>query len=276
MISQHYITLGEGQDTDPILLLHANAYNPYMYEEFVAALGNPKTIAPMHRPLYDDKVMTLYDWSIFADDLIQFMDSHRLKNVKAIGHSLGGIAIWKASTKRPDLFKSIILLDPVILPEKVVKWVKLVPFFLKKRIRPIIKIAANRRHHWTSRTEAKSHLIGKSVFKSLKPSVFETFIEKGIIEDQINGGVKLAFPRAWEAMIYASPENTWKWASKTKTPITIIKAQHSNIITNETWQKMKNSYGSNYTLVEMNDVGHLIPFEKPQELALFIKPFISF
>jgi pimeloyl-ACP methyl ester carboxylesterase len=274
MAQDHFITFGQ-KNENPILLLHANAYNPYMYDELVEALGNPYVIAPMHRPLYDHRVTTISDWSIFADDLIVFMDSHNLKNLRVIGHSLGGIALWKASTKRPDLFKSLVLIDPVILPEDVVKWVKFLPFVLKKRIRPIIKIASNRRNHWPSREEAKTHLLTKKVFKKLKPSIFDSFIEKGLVEDVHNGGVKLAFPREWEAMIYASPENTWKWAPKARLPITIIKAENSDIITQTTWQLMKDTYSNNYNLLEMKEVGHLIPFEKPQELAMMIKPLLS-
>ncbi|HMP31557.1 MAG TPA: alpha/beta hydrolase [Saprospiraceae bacterium] len=267
-IYDKYITFGNSDKT-PTLLLHANAYNPYMYEEFISYLGLAYVIAPLHRPLWDDKVPHLKDWNIFMEDLIIFMDQHNLKKINAIGHSLGAIAIMKASVLRPDLFNKIVLIDPVMLPEEKVRWVRYLPFKLKVKLRPIIKIASLRRNHWPSREDAHKHLISKSVFKKLKPSIFDTFINKGIVPDDKNGGFKLAFPREWEAMIYASPENIWKFIFHSTSQIAIIKAEHSDVISQESWQKLE-KLPPNFIRIEMPDVAHLIPFEKPDELARLI------
>ena len=270
MITTHqkYITFGSPEKT-PVLLLHANAYNPYMYEEFIAALGLEYVIAPMHRPLWDIHVPFLKDWSIFTEDLIRFMDEHKLKEINAIGHSLGAVAILKASVLRPDLFNKIVLIDPVILPEDKVRWVRYLPYSLKVRMRPIIKIASLRKNHWASRADAHAHLGSKSVFKRLKPSVFDTYIEKGLIHEEHKGGYKLAFPREWEAMIYASPENVWKFIFHARSSVSIIKAEHSDVISPETWSKLE-KLPPNFTRIEMKKVAHLIPFEKPEELAELI------
>lgn len=264
-----YITFGD-PSSNPTLLLHANAYNPYMYEEFIRHLGLAHVIAPMHRPLWDKNVPQLKDWSIFADDLIRFMDEHQLRNINAIGHSLGAVSILKASVIRPDLFNKIVLIDPVLLPEDKVRWVRYLPFKLKVRLRPIIKIASLRKNHWASRADAHTHLGHKPVFKRLKPSVFDTYIDTGLVHDDEKGGFKLAFPREWEAMIYASPENVWKFIFHAKSSIALIKAEHSDVISHETWTKLE-KLPSNFKRIEMKKVAHLIPFEKPEELADLIK-----
>jgi pimeloyl-ACP methyl ester carboxylesterase len=263
-----YITFGNSEKT-PTLLLHANAYNPYMYEELIDLLGLDYVIAPKHRPLWDNNVQHLKDWSIFMEDLVAFMDQHNLKNINAIGHSLGAVSILKASVLRPDLFNKILLIDPVLLPEERVRWVRYLPYKLKVRLRPIIKIASLRRNHWPTRKEAHTHLGSKSVFKRLKPSIFQTFIEKGIVHDYTKGGFTLAFPREWEAMIYASPENIWKFIFHSKSDIAIIKAEHSDVINDETWKRLE-KLPSNFRRFEMKDVAHLIPFEKPDKLVELI------
>jgi pimeloyl-ACP methyl ester carboxylesterase len=263
-----YITFGN-PDSNPTLLLHANAYTPYMYEEFISHLGLTHVIAPMHRPLWDPKVQQLKDWSVFMEDLIRFMDEHQLSHVNAIGHSLGAVAILKASVLRPDLFNKIVLIDPVLLPEDKVRWVRYLPYKLKVRLRPIIKIASLRKNHWASRADAHAHLSHKTVFKRLKSSVFDTYIEKGLIHDDEKGGFKLAFPREWEAMIYASPENIWKFIFHSRADISIIKAEHSDVISHETWSKLE-KLPPNFKRIEMKGVAHLIPFEKPSELAQLI------
>ena len=272
LFEDKFIVLGneEGKAT---LLYHANAYNPEMYEPFVRNFPDRKFIALRQRPLWDVNVKTLRDWSIFTEDLIAFCDEMGITSIDAIGHSLGAVAIWKASIKRGDLFNNMVLIDPVVLPQETVRWVNFLPFKLKARIRPIIKIANSRKNWWASKDDAANHLGSKSVFKRFDPEVFDLFIQYGIRENE-DGSASLAYPREWEAMIYASPENTWKFSSKTKREILLIRAQHSNVLSEESWLKLQKSNTWN-KYIEMPAVGHLIPFEKPHQLARIIADYLK-
>lgn len=49
----------------------------------------------------------------FADDYIQLIEQNELREVHAVGHSTGGLIAIKAILKRPELFKSLVLLDSV-------------------------------------------------------------------------------------------------------------------------------------------------------------------
>lgn len=267
-----FIVLGN-QEGKATLLYHANAYNPEMYEPFVRNFPDRKFIALRQRPLWDSNVKTIRDWSIFTEDLISFCDEMGIKSIDAIGHSLGAVAIWKAAVKRGDLFNNIVLIDPVVLPEETVRWVYFLPFKLKARIRPIIKTATLRKNWWSSKKEAAEHLGSKSVFKRFTPEVFDLFIQYGIKENA-DGSASLTYPREWEAMIYASPENTWKFVSKTEREIFLIRAQHSNVLSEESWLRLqKRNILNKYA--EMPGVGHLIPFEKPDALARIIVDYLK-
>jgi len=270
-MQEKFVLLGNQQGS-PLLLYHANAYMPELYIPFIRQLSGYKVTALRQRPLWDKRVQKIKDWDIFTQDLITFCDENQISKMDVIGHSLGAVAIWKALSQRPDLFNKVVLIDPVILPEETVRWVSLLPYKLKERIRPVIKIASLRRNQWSTREEARLHLGSKGVFKKMDPEVFDLFIEYGIIPNE--NGFTLAFPREWEAMIYASPENTWKFMSKTTKRILIIKAQHSNVISNETWEKVKTKNNNNL-YVEMEEVGHLIPFEKPKEIGTMIATFLE-
>lgn len=259
----------------PVLqLLHANAYTPECYQKFLAPLTDSFTVkAFRQRPLWQaESASQLGHWSLFADDLISMMDTAGQKQVIGLGHSLGGIATWLASIKRPDLFSQIILIDPVILPEKMVKMTKWVPFWIQKRKVPLIKIASNRRDQWPSRDEVRSHLGSKKVFQRFDPEVFEDFVNHGIVDR--NDHVTLAYPREWEARVYATAPNLWKIMPQTVVPTHIIKAQYSDVITNHTWGETQEQT-KNASFYEMNNVGHLIPFEKPLILADYMSSFLS-
>jgi pimeloyl-ACP methyl ester carboxylesterase len=49
----------------------------------------------------------------FADDYIELIERLNLKQVHLVGHSTGGMIAMLAALKRPELFKSLVLLDSV-------------------------------------------------------------------------------------------------------------------------------------------------------------------
>src|SRR5262245_22227216 len=51
-------------------------------------------------------------WRALADDLLAGMETHKLNNVIAVGHSFGGVASALAAIKQPQRFRALILLDP--------------------------------------------------------------------------------------------------------------------------------------------------------------------
>ena len=111
------------------------------------------------------------------------------------------------------------------------------------------------------------------IFCKMLLEVYKDFIDEGMIENE-KGETILVYPRAWEARVYASAENVWAFMNKSSVPITIIRAENSNVISDETWDKVKKRV-KNANFIEMKDVGHLIPFEKPKESAELIKPLIT-
>jgi pimeloyl-ACP methyl ester carboxylesterase len=53
------------------------------------------------------------NFDTFADDYINLLEHHNLENVHVVGHSTGGLIAMKAVLKKPELFKSLVLLDSV-------------------------------------------------------------------------------------------------------------------------------------------------------------------
>ncbi len=263
-----------GGSGDLILFCHANAYPPECYHKFLAPLlSHYRIIAVRQRPLWDTKgAGRLKSWNLFRDDLIEFMLDEKIENVIGMGHSLGGIAAWMASLKRPELFSRLILIDPVIIANTFVRGTNLLPFSLKSKHLPIVRIAARRRNHWPDRVAARKHFSSKKLFQRFDTDVFNDFIQFGLTEDE--SGVKLAFPREWEARIYGTPPNMWPRMKKNRCPLTIIKAQFSNVINQKGWIKIQRKT-TNAHFYEMEGVGHLIPFEKPLILAKWFKDHLD-
>lgn len=259
-----------GHQGEKIMLLHANAYTPECYKKFAAEFTDTyQLIAPKLRPLLPHSDPSkLRSWNLFAEDLIDFMDLTGLKNIRVIGHSLGAVTALIASYKRPDLFKQLVLIDPVILQNSFIRGTSILPFWIKKKYIPIVKIASKRRNEWASKSDVHQHFIKKKLFKNFDPDVYKDFVQFGTVDKK--NKIVLSFPPEWEARIYATPPNLWSILSKITAPTLIIKAEHSDVITTLSWQRIQNLMSSSQFL-EMKEVGHLIPFEKPVELADQIK-----
>lgn len=258
--------LGEGAGPT-IQFLHANAYTPGCYREMFRHFQkyNYNIILPYQRPLWPDATPEKFtNWEILADDIIQEMEEKGRKDVIGVGHSMGGIASWLAAVKRPDLFLQLILIDPVVLPIGYFRTMAFLPHWMKKKFIPIIKIAANRTDFWESKDEAREYLLSKKVFQRFDSEVLEDFLEYGM--KKVQGGLTLAFPRAWESRVYGSPPNMWHKMSQKICPITIIRAEYSDVINEERWTKMQESV-ANGKFIQLDNTRHLVPFEQPELMA---------
>ena len=268
------LTYGDGEEL--VQFLHANAHVPETYRKFLEGIGQKKYqfVLPHQRPLWPGSdPRELKHWSVLADDIIQHMDATKRKGVIGIGHSMGAIASWLAAVKRPDLFSKLILIDPVILPLKLVRNQRFIPYWIQKRWFPIVKIAANRRDHWSDVEALESHLGSKKVYKRFDSEVWADFKAHSVVSVE-QGGLTLRYPRAWESKVYSSAPNLWPLMKENPCDITIIRAEYSDVINAEIWSLIK-AQMPHANLIEIKNTGHLVPFEKPLELAEMIKKVIE-
>ncbi|MBP7999614.1 MAG: alpha/beta hydrolase [Chloroflexi bacterium] len=251
---------------------HANAYPPGSYRLFLNALTrNFQVLAVKHRPLWPQaQPQEMSSWHRIADDLIEFFDQQKLQGVIGVGHSLGGVATMVAAAKRPELFSQLILIDPVFLAPHLLAMVderiaqQLEPFEF-----PLVAAAQRRRDWWSSRAAAFEHLRPKSVFAGFSDEAMWDFINYGLTDDA-NGGVRLAFPKEWEARIYSMPPTfVWEYVSQISQPTLAIRAANSDTLfppSWENWQKLQ----PGATFIEMPETTHLLTMEKPEAVANLI------
>lgn len=259
-----------GGDGPVLLFAHANAYTPLCYQKFLIPFTESyHVIAPKHRPLWKNQgASQLKSWHLFRDDLIRFMSREGLSGVPLIGHSLGAVAGWMASGENKDLFSRLLLVDPVVLMKPGLNLSRFIPFILKKKYFPIVKIASRRRDSWDNHVDALAYFQSKKVFQRFDQEVLNDFIQYGL--NKRNDHVTLSFPREWEARIYASPPNLWPVMRKTSVPTVIFKAEFSDVITPTTWTRMQENCRQ-CTFEVLKGLGHLAPFERPEQMTHIIQ-----
>ena len=106
-----------------VLLIHGNlACNEWWYPSIEILKGNSSSesegtvLTADWRGFGESRGLTdvsEIDFDVFADDYISLIENQNLSEVNVVGHSTGGLIAMKAVIKRPDLFKSLVLLDSV-------------------------------------------------------------------------------------------------------------------------------------------------------------------
>ena len=146
------------------------------------------------------------NWPHLRDQLIQLIEHEAAgEAVHLVGHSLGGYVSLLAACRRPDLTRSVVLLDaPVVAGWRAhsVRAMKLGGLF--KRLSPG-RVSARRRWQWPSQDAAWQHFASKAAFARWEPAVLRDYITSGTEADpaaEPGSGVRLAFARDIETRIY--------------------------------------------------------------------------
>ncbi|KAF9513559.1 hypothetical protein BS47DRAFT_1344191, partial [Hydnum rufescens UP504] len=118
------------------------------------------------------------------------------RTLVGLAHSAGASALIRAAIWEPKLFHSLIALEPIV----VMNGKSTLPVYDSW-----ITGALGRRAKWSSRTEAYNSYKASPSFSYWDPTVLETFIKYGIMEDDERGpdAVKLKGPVFLEASLFS-------------------------------------------------------------------------
>jgi pimeloyl-ACP methyl ester carboxylesterase len=255
---------------------HANAYPPGAYRSLLLALTrHHRVLASHHRPLWPgSRPQEVADWGVIAGDLIHFLDQQGLRDVIGVGHSLGAVTTMMASLQRPDLFQSLVLIEPVFLPPAVLDLLAAGAALDQPYEAPLVKIARNRRRHWPTRQAAFDHFRPKKVFGRLSDDALWDYVRSGTAVDG-QGGARLAYAPDWEAQIYATlPTGVWQMIPEISQPTLAMRGQASDTLSQESWALWR-QLQPQLTFVEFAAAGHLLPMEMPGEVAAEIQRFLD-
>ena len=263
--------------TKPLIhLAHANGFLPKTYQESLKPLLNDyKIISFYPRSLWGDTdPKWLKHWSQMADDLIASLDGIKVKGIIGIGHSLGGVLTLYAAVKRPDLFSKVILIDPTMLPPKLLWQIRLMKLIGLDARSALIKGALRRKRNWDSAKAAYEYFRGRQLFKNWSDAVVKAYVES-ITEPALDGSIRLSYPPEWEARIYKTiPTDVWKSAKLIQQPTLVIRGETSNTFTEDS-EKAFRKANPRVSFEVVLGAGHLVPQERPNEIGRFIRDFLQ-
>lgn len=279
---QTLIELGGEKNAPIISLAPANGFVPQTYIPLLRPLMQDyHVVSTPPKALWGDgeppELTVEHSWYDMSKDMLTAYDTFGLKDVIAIGHSVGGVMTLLAALQKPELFKAIILLDPVIAPHMMCNWVKsehskgnVAPF-------PLAELAKRRRPKFQSVDDAFQNFHGKSIFKNWSDEVLRLYVEHGTIDCE-DGLRCLTWSPAWEAFYYSSYyAYIWDEIPKLKqldVPVYFIAAENSDAFFVDATQEVQEIL-PDVSFTVFKDKGHLFPQSAPEETSEMIQQWLS-
>jgi pimeloyl-ACP methyl ester carboxylesterase len=190
----HYLVWGErparAAGDRVILLSHGTAFAAAVWHPVATRLAEEGyTVLAIDRRAHGRTAIAsaALDFSDFADDILSFSAALGLSRVHGVGHSAGATDLLLAAARRPELFTTVVAMEPTIMdPDRS----RTVEVGLSPAHRDFLDRVRARRAEFPSREEARAHLGVRVPFKTWRADVLDLFIDHGLVET--TSGVQLA------------------------------------------------------------------------------------
>lgn len=259
---------GNGEE---IVFYSANGFPMGTYTEFLKHLAlkfKPICLSPRACWPNGGSPEDQTDWELYADDLIAFAEQKFTKPITIIGHSQGATAAIIAASKRPELFKSLIVIEPASVSTALGIIIKLAPYSIKKHFQPF-KSGLQKQDVWESREAFYNYYRKHRAYKRFPDKVLKDYAEYGLKEIK-EGKFTLTFSSKWETSNYTLAPTIWKYLKKVKIPIQVLAGKPSLFFNDDVRNKWR-KISPNTTIELNNEFGHLFPLEAPEICAKMIR-----
>lgn len=273
----HYLDWGgDGFQTH---FLHGNGFCAGTYTPFIRYLVDDLHVLASdvrgHGGSDQPKVERVRHWDIFAEDLKILIEQKMSPPVIGIGHSLGAVTTYIAAAKYPHLFCGIVLIDPVVLPRRLLWLIAAVKFLGLRGKIPLAKMARQRRRIFKDKQEAlRRFAAGRGIFRNWSKEFVRAYLECGLLVKDEKTAVLKCDPEL-EAQIFESvPLNVWRYAKKIKCPVLAIRGGLSDTFFADAARRLGGII-ADYELKTIPRSGHFPPMERPRECADLILNFVD-
>ncbi len=220
-----YQTLSSGQTISglrtetrelPLLVfLHGNGFAAGVYAPMLELLSPQFDLLMFDIPGHGESQPANpgASWNDAAEQVFEAMQQTSLtknRDVYGVAHSLGGAFTLLSEHRHPGTYKSLVLLDPIIFPVKLLWFMRVVSFLrLTAKIHPHVASTLRRRRRWPDRQEAFAYFHGRKIYRDWTDAAVQSYVDYALKDDS-DGGVSLCCSPETEARYFASlPTGLW-------------------------------------------------------------------
>jgi len=254
-----------------ILFAHATGFLPWLWHPIIERFTPEYSVwAPY---ICNYRSCNPYEgglsWNVIAEDLAAFSRAQNIENHVQVGHSMGATVSAIAASAYGMKPRGMVLIEPIFLPDEFYK--------LKPNLKdhPLASKSIKRLNYWQSEDEAMSYLKNKSFFAGWDEEILALYKQYGM-EKMSAGDMKLTCTPESEAAMFMGgwSRDPWPLLPAISCPTLVIEGGKSpNVGLVDIKRAVSLLPEGQYGLVA--DAGHLIPMEKPGEIASIVKNFIA-
>lgn len=253
-----------------VLFAHANGFNALTYRALFAELAEELRIYAADLRGHGKSTLAanpkgMSSWLIYRDDLLRMLQELDGRPKILVGHSLGATVSLMAAAARPGWATGLVLVEPVILPPRDLRWIRILRALgLIDRLFPMVARAKRRRSIWPSPQAMFDAYRGRGAFRSWPEEVVRDYVAGGTVDYLEDGQVRLACTPGWEAANYsAGPPDIWEEIAGLRCPTTLIVGAKRSTCP-EPVIEMLLKEKPDITVVRVGDASHFLPMETPE------------
>jgi len=278
-ISTGEINLLKGGNGQKLHFLHANGMCAGTYTPLLNMLSNDYEVTASDLRGHGDSspvdLTTRFYWDSYSNDLTELLKIHYREPVLAIGHSMGGTISAFCAAQNHELFKGLVIIDPVIFSPFMTRVIQLIRLFKQQHRFPLVMQARRRKSHFITDKDVQSRFkVGRGMFKNWKEDYVKAYKLCALNYNKDESADLKCNPELEAQNFEYIPPQTWRLLKKIKCPVLILQGEHSDILNDKTAKKLSN-LSKNITVLKIHDAGHFIPMEKPEETIDVIKSFFN-
>jgi pimeloyl-ACP methyl ester carboxylesterase len=213
------------------------------------------------------------NWNGYGDDALaiarvisatQVSVGQPATKIIGAGHSMGGAALVMAALRAPELFRALVLYEPIIFPPQV-------------RVgntnagipSPLADGARRRRSTFASFDEAITNYSSKPPLNVMRPDALRAYVMHGF--DAQHDGISIKCSPEHEARTYemGAIHETWNDLPKLRVPVWLVSGEVIPHTPGAIAALIANEIPGS-TLVQWTDLGHFGPMQDPQRFAQLI------
>ncbi|MCC6387111.1 MAG: alpha/beta hydrolase [Dehalococcoidia bacterium] len=256
----------------PVFLAHATGFHGRCWDQVVERLeGRHAYAIDMRGHGLSDKPEPPYPWRNFGEDVAEVARHIGLRDAVGVGHSKGGFAVVHAAALEPGTFRSLLLIDPVIMA--------------RDRYTPMLAegsehFAARRRNTWSSPGEMYESFAKRPPFNGWDPAILRDYVTHGLLPNPDGEGYVLACPPRIEAAVYAGAGSgdgaeVYEAVEALDIPVRVMRARErtsaspADMSSSPTYPGLA-AHFKHGTDLPYPDLTHFIPMEAPELVAKLI------
>ncbi|HEX8992033.1 MAG TPA: alpha/beta hydrolase [Anaerolineales bacterium] len=273
-------SLDFGGTGEPLHFLHANGYPPGCYHPLIERLATRfRVFGMLLRPLWPGADPTaLRDWKPLSEDLRQFLRGNQTGAVVGMGHSIGAVVTLRAALREPELFKALVLIEPVLLsPQHILILRAARALGLAARLDNRINGALRRRRTFDSLEQLFGGYRRREIFRFLSDAQLRSLVE-GITRPMPDGRYELTYSPEWEARIYRTgiwnDWDLWGGLRGLRIPTLILRGAETDTFFART-AEMVQKRNPAIRMETLSGATHLAPMEKPEQVFVATREFVA-